>query len=82
MIFNAHLLLETPQDQILARNTAQIFLAYLEKISLHGRNLLSLSRPTKPKFEELNLSGLLKETTNTLILSGLLKHHDVETHYE
>lgn len=81
LLINAKMLLEKPDDAKRARNTAQVFLTYLEKISLHGRNLLSLSRPTKPKFEALNLSQLLEETTETLILSGVLKHFKVNKNY-
>ena len=56
------------------REVNEIFLTNLEKVALHGKNLLSLSRPTKPEFEPLDLNSVLRDTTETLILSGVLKH--------
>jgi PAS domain S-box-containing protein len=55
----------------------QLFLTNLEKIALHGKNLLSLSTPTAPRFEPLDLNTVLETTTDTLILSGVLKHFGV-----
>ncbi len=62
------------------KETVDIFLTNLEKVILHGKNLLSLSRPTKPRFEPLDLNSVLLDVTDTLILSGVLKHHRVEKH--
>jgi PAS domain S-box-containing protein len=53
---------------------AELLLTNLEKVALHGKNLLSLSMPNKPSFEPLNINAVLNETTETLVLSGVLKH--------
>ncbi|MBN1997616.1 PAS domain S-box protein [candidate division KSB1 bacterium] len=60
------------------RETNELFLMNLEKIALHAKNLLSLSRPTKPSFEILDLNQVLTETTSTLVLSGILKYFKIE----
>jgi len=59
------------------KETVDVFLTNLEKVILHGKNLLSLSRPTKPRFEPLDLNSVLEDVTDTLVLSGVLKHHRV-----
>lgn len=56
------------------KETAEIFLVNLEKVVLHGKNLLSLSKPTKPRFETIDFHYILEQTTETLVLSGVLKH--------
>jgi PAS domain S-box-containing protein len=56
------------------KETAELFLLNLEKVVLHGKNLLSLSRPTKPRFENIDINYVLEQTTETLVLSGVLKH--------
>jgi PAS domain S-box-containing protein len=56
------------------KETAELFLLNLEKVVLHGKNLLSLSRPTKPRFENVDINYVLEQTTETLVLSGVLKH--------
>lgn len=61
--------------------TADILLSNLEKVALHGKNLLSLSRPTAPSFELLDLTEVLNDTTETLLLSGVLKRFKVERHF-
>lgn len=63
------------------QETADILLSNLEKVALHGKNLLSLSRPTAPSFELLDLNEVLEDTTETLVLSGVLKRFTVERHY-
>ncbi len=60
------------------RQTNELVLTNLEKIALHAKNLLSLSRPTKPAFEALDLNRILDETTSTLVMSGVLKHYKIE----
>ena len=56
---------------------AELILTTLEKVALHGKNLLSLSRPSKPRFEPLNLNNIINDTTETLILSGVLKQFKI-----
>jgi len=60
------------------KDIADIFAANLEKVAMHGKNLLSLSKPTKPRFELLDINSVLAETTDTLILTGVLKHYTIE----
>jgi len=63
------------------KDIAEIFAANLEKVAMHGKNLLSLSKPTKPRFELLDLNSVLAETTDTLMLTGVLKHYNVERNF-
>jgi len=60
------------------KEVAELLLTNLEKVALHGKNLLSLSMPTKPLFEPLDINQVLNETTETLVLSGVLKHVNVK----
>lgn len=78
LLLHARLLKEVAAqpDQVL--EIANVFCTNLEKVALHGRNLLSLSRPTKPRFEPLDINAVINETTDTLILTGVLKHFKVE----
>ena len=57
---------------------AELLLTNLEKVALHGKNLLSLSMPTRPRFDPLDLNQVLNDTTDTLVLSGVLKHFKIE----
>lgn len=77
LLLHARLLQRYADQPEKVRETAEIILMNMEKVTLHGKNLLSLSRPTKPRFEELDLNAILQETTDTLILSGVLKHLEV-----
>lgn len=63
------------------KEIASVFITNLEKVAIHGKNLLSLSRPTKPRFEPLDLNSVLTETTETLLLTGVLKHFKVESDF-
>ena len=63
------------------KEVTEVFLTNLEKVALHGKNLLSLSTPTKPRFEPLDLNVVLKDTTDTLVLSGVLKHIEIQEKY-
>ncbi|HQI49835.1 MAG TPA: ATP-binding protein, partial [bacterium] len=74
----ARLLKEMAGENEKIREIADLFCTNLEKVALHGKNLLSLSRPTKPRFEPMDLNTVINETTDTLILTGLLKHFKVD----
>jgi len=78
LLVHAKLLQQFADRPDKVRTVAEIFLTNLEKVALHGKNLLSLSRPTKARFEPLNIGTVLNETTDTLVLSGVLKHYKIE----
>jgi len=82
LLLHARLLQHYADKPDKVRETAEILLSHLEKVTLHGKNLLSLSRPTKPRFEELDLNVILQDTTSTLVLSGVLKHFDINAQFE
>jgi len=77
LLLHARLLKEVDKEPEKVREIADLFCANLEKVALHGKNLLSLSRPTKPRFEPMDLNTVINETTDTLILTGVLKHFKV-----
>ena len=78
LLVHAKLLQQFADRPDKVRAVAEIFSTHLEKVALHGKNLLSLSRPTKARFEPLNINTVLNETTDTLVLSGVLKHYTIE----
>lgn len=78
LLLHARLLKEMAGENEKIREIADLFCTNLEKVALHGKNLLSLSRPTKPRFEPMDLNTVINETTDTLILTGLLKHFKVD----
>jgi len=77
LLLHARLLKEVEEEPEKVREIADLFCANLEKVALHGKNLLSLSRPTKPRFEPMDINAVINETTDTLILTGVLKHFKV-----
>jgi PAS domain S-box-containing protein len=77
LLLHARLLKEVENEPDKVREIAEVFCSNLEKVALHGKNLLSLSRPTKPRFEPMDLNAVINETTDTLILTGVLKHFKV-----
>ncbi|OPZ64665.1 MAG: Sensor protein ZraS [bacterium ADurb.Bin478] len=81
LLIHARLLQQSSDQPEKVKSIAETFAANLEKVALHGRNLLSLSRPTKPRFEPLDLNAVLDETTETLLLTGVLKYMKVEKKY-
>ncbi|MBD3378005.1 PAS domain S-box protein [candidate division KSB1 bacterium] len=78
LMLHAKLLQQYVDNPAKVSQVAELILSNLEKIALHGKNLLSLSRPTKPRFEPLDLNQVLLETTETLELTGVLKHFEIE----
>ncbi len=78
LLIHARLLQQQAEKPDKVKAIAELFTTNLEKVALHGKNLLSLSRPTKPRFEPLDLNVVLNETTDTLILTGVLKHFKIE----
>jgi PAS domain S-box-containing protein len=78
LMLHAKLLQQYVDNPAKVSQVAELILSNLAKIALHGKNLLSLSRPTKPRFEPLDLNQVLLETTETLELTGVLKHFEIE----
>ena len=81
MLVDAHLLKKRTDDDSELQKFTQRILTHLETVAMHGRNLLSLSKPTRPKMENVDVSKKLEKTTETLKLSGVLKHFTVESNY-
>ncbi len=81
LLLHARILKQVQNKPEKVSEIADTFTTYLEKVALHGKNLLSLSRPTKPRFEPMDLNSVVNETTDTLILTGVLKHFKVERNY-
>ncbi|HPG39576.1 MAG TPA: ATP-binding protein [bacterium] len=79
MLIHARLIKENYGKPDRIKEYNEYILANLEKVAVHGKNLLSLSRPTKPQLEPLDLNVLLQQTTETLILSGVLKYVTIKT---
>ncbi len=78
LLLHARLLQQNADKPEKVKSIADVFAANLEKVALHGKNLLSLSRPTKPRFEPLDINTVLNETTEALSLTGVLKYVKVE----
>ncbi|MBD3386705.1 PAS domain S-box protein [candidate division KSB1 bacterium] len=78
LLLHAKLLKQHYNNPDRVQNIADLLLTNLEKVAMHGKNLLSLSRPNKPRFEPLDLNAVLKETTDTLKMTGVLKHYEIQ----
>jgi hypothetical protein len=78
LLLHAKLLKQHYNNPDRVQNIADLLLTNLEKVAMHGKNLLSLSRPNKPRFEPLDLNAVLQETTDTLKMTGVLKHYEIQ----
>ena len=74
----AQLLKEKPDDLERSTQVANLFCEKLETISLHAKNLLSLSKPVQPEMSHLDIEMVLRKTTDTLMISGVLKRFELE----
>lgn len=81
LLVEAQLLLRRADNPEEVRKIGQRLLAHLEKVALHGRNLLSLSKPARPQLQSMDLTEVLEDTTDTLVLSGILKRFRIEKHF-
>lgn len=79
LLLHAKLLHHHADEPERVRNVAELILSNSEKVALHGKNLLSLGKPTKPNFEPLDLSQVLQNATDTLVMTGVLKHFEIKT---
>jgi PAS domain S-box-containing protein len=82
LLLQAQTLIKNPDDPARTREKAELLLGHVEKIVLHGKNLLSLSQPTKPEMVDVDLAALLEQTTETLVVSGVLKRLHIIREYE
>ncbi len=69
----ARLLTKNPEDVKQVAEVSDIIYEQLTTISLHAKNLLTLSKPERPLIKNVDLIELLETTTTTLVLSGILK---------
>lgn len=82
MMIYTHMLRDNPEDVTQVRDFANILCEQLTSISVHAKNLLSLGKPVKPQIKKLDIIKLLKETTETLKISGLLKRFEIVSEFE
>lgn len=82
LLLQARELRANPGDPECISEVAGLFLSQVEKIANHGENLLSLSRPTKPQLSVVDLPALLDRTTETLVVSGVLKRIEIRKEHE
>ncbi len=78
LIIQAEMLQKHYNQPEKVKEIATIFADNLNKVAIHGKNLLSLSKPSKPHFEPLDVNIIVQETTDTLLLTGVLKHFTIE----
>ncbi len=81
MLLYSQLIRENPGDTAAVKKYSEILCEYLTTISMHAKNLLSLSKPVQPEIKEINIIELLEATTETLILSGVLKNFQIEKQF-
>ncbi len=82
MMIYAKLIREDPEDAEQVREMSDTLIEAVEKISIHGRNLLSLSRPAEPEMRMLSIERVLEETTQTMIICGILKRFKIVRRYK
>ncbi len=82
LLLQARELCSSPADPDRVSQVSGLFLSQVEKIANHGENLLSLSRPTKPQLSVVDLPALLDRTTETLVVSGVLKRIEIRREHE
>ena len=78
----SELLISKPDDPSLARKCAQMYLAQSQRLQLHAKNLLSLSKPREPEIKSIDIVALLDRVTEMLTLSGPLKKFALHREYE
>ncbi len=78
MLIHSKLLQENYDKPDKIKEINEYILTNLEKVALHGKNLLSLSKPSKPRLQPLDLNQIVSQTTDTLIMSGVLKYVQVD----
>ncbi len=64
------------------RQCAQMFRTQSQRLHLHAKNLLSLSKPREPRIQPIAITALLDRVTEMLTVSGPLKKFAVHREYE
>lgn len=78
----SELLMSRPDDPSLARKCARMYLAQSQRLQLHAKNLLSLSKPREPEIKPIDIVAVLDRVTEMLTLSGPLKKFALHREYE
>ena len=81
MLIYTTLLRKNPEDAEHVIEMIDTIGELVEKISIHGRNLLSLSKPAEPEMDILSIETILEETTQTMAICGILKRFDIVRNY-
>jgi len=81
LLIYAKLLEKSPDDAEHVREMISNINELLERISIHGRNLLTLSRPAKPEMKAMSLQSVLDETTEMMVVCGILKRFTIRREY-
>ena len=81
MLIYTNLLRKNPEDVKHVKEMIDTISELVEKISIHGRNLLSLSKPAEPEMRTLSFEDILEETTQTMVICGILKRFDIVRNY-
>ena len=53
----------------------------LDKLAIHGRNLLSFGKPVPPEYKIVNVSEIVENSFQNLWFSGILKYYDLKKDY-
>lgn len=75
------LLKESPGNEALVREGADVLISQSRFLTEHATNLLALGKPHAPDMKPLPLAELLDRTTNLLVVSGLLKYCTIVRDY-
>ena len=78
----SELLMAKPGDPSLAKKCAEMYSAQSQRLQLHAKNLLSLSKPREPEIKPVDIVALLDRVTEMLALSGPLKKFVVHREYK
>jgi PAS domain S-box-containing protein len=81
LVIYTTLLKKDPENTEHVREMIGTISELVEKISIHGRNLLSLSKPAEPEMRTLSIEHVLEDTTQTMIVCGLLKGYSIVRDY-
>ena len=81
MLIYANLLKKNPEDAEQVKELIDTIGEVVERCSIHGLNLLSLSRPAEPSMKILSIETILEETTQTMVTCGLLKRLNLVRDY-
>jgi PAS domain S-box-containing protein len=81
MLIYTNLLKKNPEDTKHVTELIGTIGEVLERISIHGRDLLSLSRPAETEMKPFSLEIVLERTTQTMATCGILKQFAIVREY-